>query len=775
MNESVHAILASVWPDWQITDLLGSGTYGDVFRIVRNTGGDSGIVSESALKILSVPADNPWCPTGFAQDFHREIHMLESLKTAANVVHIEDYHIRHNADRSWTVLIRMELLHPLHVKDSLDEKEAVRLGIDICSALEVCESKSILHRDIKPGNILRSDFGQYKLGDFGISRIMDDACENMTQKIGTPSYTAPEITRGSAYDHRADLYSLGMVMYTLTNDGHQPFHPTNKQLLSSADRSAAQERRLRGDALPPPQNASGRLAEIILKACAFHPEDRYANASEFKRDLLALSGPPSEKPKKSRRFPILTCLLAGMVLVLSGLLVHQMTKSAPDPADSGFTETDTPGTDAPETSPETTPDAVSIVIASYPTKTTFAVGEEINPAGMKLTVTDSHGDAYEVSSGYTCEPTYFSETGMQTVTVTYGNASAQFRVSVQDLYSFALTDRGDSYILTSVAENTYGDISIPAYYNGKPVTAIQARAFGGCYDIHSVHIPATVTDIMRISIDGEKRSTFAYCHQLKTVTVDPENPVYHAAGNCIIETETKTLVAGCAGSVIPDDGSVTAIDRYAFCEVSGLETLVIPETVTKIGEYAFKFSEIEKISIPASVTDLAHNIIHYCRYIKELTVHPDNPVYYCEGNCIIERETGVLIIGNSAKSIPQDAGITAIGEDAFFQLFTLKKVVIPEGVTEIRHHAFHDSQIYSLSIPSTVDSIDENALQSCDYLHTVVVDDNNPVYCDINTNLVNYATKSLVRANLDGAIPEDKRVTILGMDCFQDMNITSLH
>ncbi len=111
------------------------------------------------------------------------------------------------------------------------------------------------------------------------------------------------------------------------------------------------------------------------------------------------------------------------------------------------------------------------------------------------------------------------------------------------------------------------------------VTRINMYAFKNCKSLRSVVIPASVTSISGVAFTG--------CNSLESIKVAAGNTVYHSVDNCIIETETKTLVVGCKNSVIPTDGSVTTIASHAFYGCSQLESLIIPADVTRIGCYAF--------------------------------------------------------------------------------------------------------------------------------------------------------------------------------------------
>lgn len=125
----------------------------------------------------------------------------------------------------------MELLTPLNTYYTTyppTEADVIRLGIDMCRALEVCAKENIIHRDIKPSNIFVSEHGDYKLGDFGVARHLEASCRELSKK-GTYDYMAPEVYRDSVYDARADIFSLGIVLYKLMNNGRIPFLPAGSR------------------------------------------------------------------------------------------------------------------------------------------------------------------------------------------------------------------------------------------------------------------------------------------------------------------------------------------------------------------------------------------------------------------------------------------------------------------------------------------------------------------------------------------------------------------
>ena len=324
-----------IFGSWKISKLIGKGSFGNVYEIVRE---EYGTTYKSALKVISVPQDDDDIKTrmtisgdletlseyyeGILKEIINENEIMSKLKGNSNIVSYEDHQIiPHDDGIGYDILIRMELLTPLldrMLEKKLEEKDVVKLGIDICKALELCHKKKIIHRDIKPQNIFISDSGDYKLGDFGIARTMEKTTDGMSKK-GTYRYMAPEVFRGDEYNSTVDIYSLGIVLYSLLNGNRGPFLPPPPAKITHNDEEEARNRRFKGEEIPEPKDASKMLALIIKKACAADPSKRYATAKEMRRDLESYydnyysanaKGKPALREEKSENVAAATAVTA---------------------------------------------------------------------------------------------------------------------------------------------------------------------------------------------------------------------------------------------------------------------------------------------------------------------------------------------------------------------------------------------------------------------------------------------------------------------------------
>ena len=297
---STYEIITLPWPDWKITERLGRGGFGTVYKMERQL---VDMKEVRALKVITIPQDADEISgkinyygydreslhetyTGRMQDVVREYERMAQLGTNPNIVGCHDVKAVPHADgMGWDVFISMDLLTPLLIymnRHPFSERDVLRLGLDLCSALTACEKINLIHRDVKPANIMVDSAGHFRLGDFGVARTLEHT--TAVTQAGTKPYMAPEVMRHEQCGKTVDLYSLGLVLYWLLNNGRLPFLPAQGKL-HPGDEEKALARRLAGEEFPPPANGSEGFFRIIKKACRRKSSERYADAESMRSDL----------------------------------------------------------------------------------------------------------------------------------------------------------------------------------------------------------------------------------------------------------------------------------------------------------------------------------------------------------------------------------------------------------------------------------------------------------------------------------------------------------
>ena len=291
----------SAWPEWKIVEKIGEGSFGQVYKAQRTERGKS---FYSAIKIINIPGsqselNSVRSETGndqaareyfqnLVEECIQEIGTMEYFRGNSYIVSVEDFKVMEYLDAiGWEISIRMEYLTSFLdycAEKQLQEKEVIQMGLDLSKALGYCRKLHIIHRDVKPENIFVSRFGDFKLGDFGIARELERTMSGFSKK-GTYSYMAPEMYKGEKYDSRVDIYSLGIVLYKLMNHNRLPFMNLEKQFITYRDKENALNKRMSGEQMYPPAEAGKLFGQIILKACAFDPDERYQTPEEFYRAL----------------------------------------------------------------------------------------------------------------------------------------------------------------------------------------------------------------------------------------------------------------------------------------------------------------------------------------------------------------------------------------------------------------------------------------------------------------------------------------------------------
>lgn len=339
------------WPGWETVGIIGCGGFGKVYEIERTL---FQAKEKAALKVISIPADEAEIEELYQEGYDeesitatmksqlenivKEYSLMRKLSGSTNIVNCDDVRfVQQDNGLGWDIFIKMELLCPLMkwMPQQVSEQTVIKLAQDLCNALILCKKHGIVHRDIKPQNIFISDNGDFKLGDFGVARIMENSMD--ATKVGTYKYMAPEVYFGKPYGSSADIYSLGMVLYWMLNEKRMPFVPLPPERVLVDTEWEANSRRLKGEPLNPPKNGSRKLKEIVLKACAWAPENRFSSPEEMLQAVENCSGEVEDVTiretgeKNSRLYGTVGILAASVVLVLAVflgafLLVHSWSE-----------------------------------------------------------------------------------------------------------------------------------------------------------------------------------------------------------------------------------------------------------------------------------------------------------------------------------------------------------------------------------------------------------------------------------------------------------------
>ncbi|MBQ7341495.1 MAG: Stk1 family PASTA domain-containing Ser/Thr kinase [Oscillospiraceae bacterium] len=231
-----------------------------------------------AIKILK---DDFLEDEDFRRRFHAESQAVAQL-SHPNIVSVYDVSTSISLEADYIV---MELIDGITLKQYLEKKgvlnwkETLHFAIQIAKALEHAHSRGIVHRDIKPHNVMVLKNGSVKVADFGIARMMSQGNTLTKEALGSVHYISPEQAKGGRLDNRSDIYSLGVVMYEMMS-GRPPYDGESPVAVAIAH--------INGGAVMPSllnPNIPGGLEQIIMKAMAHNIEDRYTTATKMLADM----------------------------------------------------------------------------------------------------------------------------------------------------------------------------------------------------------------------------------------------------------------------------------------------------------------------------------------------------------------------------------------------------------------------------------------------------------------------------------------------------------
>jgi serine/threonine-protein kinase len=255
---------------------LGCGAMGVVYRAEDTT-----LDRVVAIKTISLGGGSRE-----ERDQH-EARFLQEARAAARISHPSIITIYEMGREGDTAFIAMELLEGMDLRElirnaNLKPSQALTIAASVAEGLAVAHAQGVIHRDVKPGNIMVLGDGRVKIMDFGIARLREPAVKTQTGLLlGSPQYMSPEQIVGQPFDHRADIFSLGLVLYEMLT-GVRPFAGEDLGELTFKLANLA--------ATPPSHLARGLppvVDLIVARALKKKPEERYATASAMAEDLWA--------------------------------------------------------------------------------------------------------------------------------------------------------------------------------------------------------------------------------------------------------------------------------------------------------------------------------------------------------------------------------------------------------------------------------------------------------------------------------------------------------
>ena len=775
--------------NWELVRLIGQGAYGKVYEAHRE---DFGTTYKAAIKIMTIPQSRSEVESAlaegmdeqsatayfrsFVEDMVREFALMSRLKGTSYIVSYEDHTVsEHSEGIGWDILIRMELLTslPAYMKEHpLTRNDVIRLGIDMCRALERCQRFNIIHRDIKPDNIFLSEAGNFKLGDFGVARTLDRTTSGLSKK-GTYSYMAPEVYRDDPYGSTVDIYSLGIVLYRLLNNNRIPFLPQPPAQITYNDRERALQKRISGETLPVPVNADGRLAEIVLKACAFDPADRYGSPSQMRKELEAILLRPAEET---------------LVYGENTELEYHSTGSNSGMHESSDDKTvvgnpkgiDRPVPEAPEAdlsavhSEDTGSDEMVYEQSDAGDETFYEqpdVGDETfydplesSKSGIASRIADPEPAAADPIEPEAAPETdlgeYKSHTGAAAVSSHDSGKSGKKALKWIALFG-ALTA---TVILLVVLfkQKTLPPASTPGQVSEEGTEPAELNDSL----ILSEVIPEDLPEIPAVTDSDDDAAAIA---EEPEVTAEPE------AEEPVTENWSWTLEDGVltisgtgdmpdySQSVRPPwfeqrdsitklviESGITSIGSWSFASCGKVSSVDLPESLSRIGEYAFNYTyAITSFEIPSGVSILEKCALYGMSYKVKYSTAKGNVYFTVVDNTVYNIDKTTLVHrpdkrGRSSFSIPKT--VTTIADGAMQSNYSLLQIVIPKSVTYIGDDAFNGCvNIRTVEIPAQVTHIGDRVFSSCLSLTGITVAKDNEYYTSQNGILYSKDLKTLIR------------------------------
>lgn len=258
--------------DWKVTSFVGEEDGCEVYKVSKKI--DKNTTQNALLRHAFVGKNN--YNDERAEYFNEEADFIESVKELDGISNYVDVYVQDNQSKETCDLYifteELTSLDELMKTKTFTENEVVDFGIQMSELLETLETKNIFHGNISPKNIYVTADGKYKIGGF----------TDFEGKIDDKSYVAPEVFRQENVDFTTDIYSVGIIMYSMCNGGKIPFES------DSCDRNSACEERFSGKAVTAPSEGDEKLKSVIVIACQPGNANRWKNAGNIKNALTSI-------------------------------------------------------------------------------------------------------------------------------------------------------------------------------------------------------------------------------------------------------------------------------------------------------------------------------------------------------------------------------------------------------------------------------------------------------------------------------------------------------
>ena len=633
---------------YKVLSELGQGGMGVVYKCFDEIGG-----IEIALKAL---------PPELSHNTLEMEDIKENFQLVAKLVHqniaISKNLEKDNATGNYYLIMECvegeDLRHWIRRKrkeDTLTVEAVLPIVWQVAEALDYAHEEKIIHRDIKPGNIMVDAEGHVKVLDFGLAAQIHTSMTRVSMAYhgtsGTAPYMAPEQWRGQAQGAAADQYALAVMTYEMLA-GHLPFESTDVSVLREA---------VLNDMAGVIGGIPKHVQQTLARGMAKNPDERFNSCSDFAASLEGVKVPGMKKSGKGK-WAVLAASIAVLLLVGGGI-VWQTQRSKNGIASGSAALLDSNTTEGVTSSPVAVNTPVHIA-----EKNTLQ-----QPSG-----TDKPPEPQEIPN---IEEDLFAERIENDTELgfKFSGGGRTLLSAPKDITSYDIPNG-----VAIIGREAFIDcksltkITIP-----NSVNSIGDVAFSRCISLQSITLPNSITSI--------GTSSFSGCKSLTKITIpDSVSSIgVHAFSDC------EKL-----SDVVMSKG-VKTIGISAFRRCKSLRRINIPDGVVNIGSSVFSGCEsLRNITIPDSVVSIGENCFEECVSLSSVKL----------SNKITEINHYLFVNCESLSSIVIPNNVTSIGRSAFFGCTSLRSVDIPQGVTVICERAFVNCKsLSSVKLPDTIKEI----------------------------------------------------------------------